>query len=127
MQLNNVINQDTLPGDPQPPLQARLIRLFLFSAGVILLVSAGAKAVSAMGHSGMLKIRDPLLMFSFRTVFWIATGMEIATALICFFGGRRQAFQIGVLAALTTAISTYRVGLLLIDYKKPCHCLGDLT
>jgi hypothetical protein len=52
--------------------------------------------------------------------------VEIATATYCAVGKNSDA-KLKCLGCLSLNILLYRVGLVLIGYNKPCHCLGDLT
>jgi len=101
-------------------------QLFRWSAGLLFLVTAIAKLVSASGSARILQNPDPLLGISFRTVFWIVGGIETIIALFCFFG-KRRALQSGLIAWLCTNFVIYRLGLTWVGYHKPCSCLGNLT
>jgi len=101
-------------------------RLFIRSAGGLLLVTALAKLVSALGTAQILQSADPIFQMSFRHVFWIAGAIELAVALVCLLG-RNILLQSALLAWLATDFFLYRLGLVLTDYHRPCPCLGNLT
>jgi hypothetical protein len=107
-------------------MKSVILRIFLYSAGVLLLVTALAKIVSALGSARVLQNPEPILGVPFRTVFWIVGALEFMVALVCFFG-RRLTVQAGLVAWLATNFVVYRLGLLWIGYHKPCGCLGNLT
>jgi hypothetical protein len=107
-------------------METKPIRFFLFSAGGVLLITAVAKIVSSFGGAHILQNGDPLFGIYFRNLFWIVSALEIGVALICFFG-KRILFQAGLVAWLATAFVAYRLGLVWIDWHKPCSCLGNLT
>lgn len=102
------------------------LRLFLVSAGVLLLATACAKFLSAASNSGMLKEVDPLFGVSFRTIFWTVGTLEAVLAVFCFFGSR-AILNTSLVAWLATNFLFYRFALKSIDYRKPCGCLGNLT
>ena len=64
----------------------RLIRHFLISAGVLLLLTGLAKIVSASGSSAALQKTDPVLAVSFRRLFFFTGLCESLVAYVCFFG-----------------------------------------
>jgi len=101
-------------------------RLFIYSAGAILLLTAAAKFISSFGHGTILQARDPLVGFQFRDLFRIVGGIETAVALVCIFS-RRIWFPAGLVAWLATSFVAYRLGLWWVGYHKPCACLGNLT
>jgi hypothetical protein len=78
-------------------VQSKSIRFFLQPAGVLLLITAFAKLVSGFGSARILESSDPLLSISFRHVFWIVGTLELAIALVCFFG-KRVGLQAGLVA-----------------------------
>jgi hypothetical protein len=101
-------------------------RLFLYSAAVILMLTATAKFISSAGSARILLDHDPLTDFEFRNLFRIVGGIEVAVALACFFG-KRTWLAAGFLAWLATSFLAYRLGLSWIGYEKPCSCMGNLT
>ena len=44
----------------------KTIRIFLCSAGILLLVTAAAKLISSVGSAGILQKSDPILIMSYR-------------------------------------------------------------
>ena len=105
-------------------LKTGIIKLFLWSAGALLLTTAIGKLVSASGSAHILKTSDPVLFLPFRDVFWIVGTIELFVAFVCFFGKRIQV-QAGLLAWLSTSFLLYRFGLLYVGYHKPCSCMGQ--
>jgi len=104
-------------------MRPKLIRFFLLSAGVILLITALAKFVSSTGHSRILQVPDPILSISFRHVFWVVGAIELIVSMVCFFG-KRPDFQAGLVAWLVIGFVVYRLG---VGNYRPCPCLGTLT
>ena len=101
-------------------------RAFLFSAGLLLSLTAVAKFVSALGTARILHSYDPLLLISYSHLMWIVGIIEMLVAVVCLM--RRQIWlQAGLIAWLSSSFAFYRAGLLWIGYQKPCHCLGNLT
>lgn len=104
----------------------RVTDCFLFSAGVLLLLTGVAKLVSSFGSGGILHTRDPVLGLSFQNLFIIAGCTEVMAASLCFFC--KNAFlAAAVVAWLSTSILVYRVGVVWVGYHTPCRCLGTLT
>ena len=102
------------------------VHFFIYSAGVILMITAGAKLVSSEGSAHILRSVDPLLQISFQHLFWLVGTLELAVALVCFLG-RHPAWQAGLIAWLASTFLIYRLGLSWVGYQKPCSCLGNLT
>jgi hypothetical protein len=105
---------------------ARITRSFILSGGTLLLGTSVAKFLSICGSARILQNPDPILIIPFRYVFLTAGLLELFVAIICIFG-KRVGLQISLVAWLATIIFIYRVGLLLVNYHKPCACLGNLT
>ena len=104
----------------------RLPSYYIYSSGILLAITALAKLISSVGNGGILQQPDPILAISFQHVFWIVGPFELVISLFCFFG-KRIDLQIGFVALLATNFAIYRVGLILVGYRKPCSCLGNLT
>ena len=102
------------------------VRLFLFSAGGLLLLTAAAKIGSSFGRAPILDLPDPILAFPFRYVFVIVGCIEIVVAGLCLFG-RPAVLRVGSVLALASCFVIYRLGLMCIGYHRPCRCLGTLT
>lgn len=102
------------------------IKIFLFSAGSLLFLTAAAKLISGFGSAKVLAVSDPLISIPYRYLFLAVGALELMVAAGCFFN-KKDIFQAGVVAWLAAAITIYRVGLFFIDYHLPCSCLGVLT
>ena len=109
-----------------PARMERIVEVFVFSAGVVLLFTAIAKIVSATGTSSVLQVRDSLILVSFRSVFIVVGFAELIVSGICIFG-RKLLLQNTLIAWLATSFLIYRFGLSWIGYTRPCPCLGSLT
>jgi len=104
----------------------KMIRYFRRSAAGLLLITGAAKIISAGGHARILEATDPVLSLTFREVFWMVGGLEVLVALYCWWG-RRPVVAVGLVAWLASMFVIYRFGLVLVDYHRPCSCLGNLT
>lgn len=105
---------------------SRLARFFLGSAGLLLIITAVTKFIASGGSSRLLDSHDPLLFLSYRAIFLMVGSSELAVGIICL-TGRGTSLQVVSLAWLATGFAVYRAGLIWIDYRKPCNCLGNLT
>jgi len=103
-----------------------LTAVFFYSTGVLLLVTAGAKLISAGGSAPILQNQDPILHVSFRHLFEIVGVIELILAGFCFVGRRPEA-KAAAIAWLATGFLIYRLGLVWLGYIRPCSCLGNLT
>lgn len=104
----------------------KLVQTFVASAGVVLLVTGGAKIVSALGQAGILDWYDPVLGISFRLVFWLVGGTEIGVGAVCPLS-RRAELGAGLVLWLAIGFVVYRLGLWVVGYQEPCSCLGSLS
>jgi len=102
------------------------IRFFVKSAGVLLIATATAKLVSALGHAKILEVLDPVLRISYRGLFFAVGGIELAVAVYSLVG-RKPVVQLCLIAWLATNFLIYRLALLALGWQKPCGCLGNLT
>jgi hypothetical protein len=102
------------------------IRCFMYSAGVLLLITGAAKLFSSFGTAGILQTPDPILGFTFRQVFRVVGLIELVVSVICFFRTRVD-LQAALLASLAACFLVYRLGLFWLGYQKPCSCLGNPT
>jgi hypothetical protein len=107
-------------------MRRKSINIFVYSAGVLLAITAIAKFVSSAGDNRVLQNPDPIMAIPFRNFFWFVGTIEFMVALVCFFGKRLE-LKIGLIAWLATSFLVYRLGSLLVGYRKPCPCMGNLT
>jgi len=103
-----------------------LVCNFVRSAGILLVITAVAKLVSASGNVGVLQTPDPLLGLSYRSVFLIAGVVELLIGTSCLFG-RNIELNVCLLSSLTAIFALYRVGLAILGHHKLCSCLGNIT
>lgn len=104
----------------------KIAKGFLWSAAGILLLTAIAKFISAMGHAKILLEHDPVTGLTYRYLFYGIAIVETGVGLACVFN-KHYAFSAGLVAWLSTSFVAYRVCLYNLHYPQPCHCLGNLT
>ncbi len=75
----------------------------------MLLLTGAAKVWSASGNSKFLSLVNPIIGIKFGHLFLMVGMVEIAIALICFFG-KRQSLALGLVAWLSTNFVVYRLG-----------------
>lgn len=107
-------------------MRIKPLYFFVKTGGFFLLLSGVAKIFSSFGSAPILRNFDPILFVSFRHVFWIVGTIEVVTGVVCLLNSKIN-LQIRLIAWLATGFSVYRFGLFWVDYRKPCHCLGNLT
>jgi hypothetical protein len=103
-----------------------LIKVFINSAGVLLLITACAKLLSGGGEAAILKTPDPIFGIPFRQVFLVVGAAELVIAMICLMG-KSERIQTILVAWLSTCFLLYRFGLIWMGYHRPCACMGNLT
>lgn len=104
----------------------RFIDVFVSSTSAILFFTAAAKLLSSLGAAPILHEQDPIFGMPYEDVFLLSGFIEMTIAYFCFFGKRFDT-KIYLICWLATALGLYRLGLILVHYRKPCSCLGSLT
>jgi hypothetical protein len=102
------------------------VRIFIYSAGGLLLTAALLRFIIAVGSAQALFLPEPVLGIPLRYAVLLVGGFELAMALICLFG-RRIGLQIGWLAWMATNYAVYRIGLLTMGIHQQGTCIGSLT
>lgn len=100
-------------------------RYFLVGAGLCLVIVGGAKLVSLSSDAKVLKAIDPIFGVRFSTMMLLVGIAEIAAAWVCF--SRHKTAALFLVGWLATMFIAYRLGLSILDWKRPCGCLGALT
>ena len=104
----------------------KLLRYFLISAGMLLILTGLAKIISSFGKARILGLLDPVLNIEFRHVFLFVGLLELVLGLFCIFS-KRVRLQSMLVAYFAGCVLLYRLGLLVVGYRKFCSCLGNLT
>ncbi len=105
-----------------PSIANRFVRF----AAIILIITGGAKIWSALGSAKVLIVSDPLVGMEFRYLLLLVGIIELLVAFICLLS-RRDLLRTLLVVWLSTNFLIYRLGLRMIDWHKPCSCLGNLT
>jgi hypothetical protein len=105
---------------------SKLPRFFILTVGMILGITGIAKIVSVCGTQMMLLQLDPLFSMSFRHLLLFAGLVELAIACLCLFTSKIKLNTL-LIAWISTSFIVYRAGLWAINWRRPCHCLGNLT
>lgn len=106
---------------------SRLARWFCVSAAAILLLAGLAKVLSALGSSRAFDMVDPVLGLKLRRLFVAVGLLELGTALLVLTTGAHLPTKLLLVAWLSSSFLIYRSGPWLIDWHRPCSCLGTLT
>lgn len=114
-------------GNPPARDISRLARWFCLSAGLILLLTGLAKVLSTLGVSRMLDVADPVFGLKFRHLFMAVGLLELGAAFLILLTDLRLRLKLLLIAWLSTNFVIYRAGLWLMDWHRPCNCLGTLT
>ncbi len=104
----------------------RLIRLFTYTAGGVLLAMALVNLMGTVGSAQVLRLPDPLLIIPLWIAMLITGGMEFAVALVCLFG-QRPGLQTSLIAWLATTFAVYRIALIWQRGHWQWGCLGNLS
>jgi hypothetical protein len=107
-------------------MKSKLLFIYIRSSGLLLLITALAKIISATSSAQIMAISAPIVNISYRDLF-IMVGLAEFMVAICLLFGKNLDLQVSLLAWLSTNILIYRIGLIWVGYHKPCSCLGNLT
>jgi len=102
------------------------IKLYIGSAGAILLAAALERFIVATGHVQALALPEPMLGIPLRYAVLAVAILELIGALICLFG-RQISLQLGWVAWLATNYVVYYIGLLSMHGHPQATCIGSLT
>ena len=91
---------------------------FLFSAGILLLITGGAKQLSVLDKAHALDVSDPIFGISFRALFLLVGQAEVLIGLACLLS-RDVPFRASLVAWLSTGFVFYRIGLVWLGWHKP--------
>lgn len=101
-------------------------RLFVKSAGFILLTAALSRFLVAVGNSQFLSLPDPALGLPIRYTVLLIGVIELLVALICLFG-KGIYLQAGWLVWLATNYVIFLIGLFWMHCHPQVTCIGRLT
>jgi hypothetical protein len=104
----------------------KMISFYFRLAGVILIVSGLAKLPSFLGKTKIFFVPDPVFNVQTRYLLIAAGLVELVVATICFLK-INPLHKARLLLWLSSSFCFYRFSLYLLDYKKPCPCMGSLT
>jgi len=110
----------------RPARRIHWSRLFILSAGIVLLLTAAAKFLTSAADTNLLRTGDPLLAVPYRYALPAVGMLEEAVAIVCLLR-QRVWVQAATIAWLSSAFVAYRLALLWVGYQKPCACLGGLA
>jgi DNA-directed RNA polymerase subunit RPC12/RpoP len=91
-------------------MQPKLTRCFIDSAAALLSAVAVALMLSNLASATLVPPRDPVLMISTRTLFWILGAIGLAVALICIFTRQTQ-LKLTLILWFALNLVVYEVGL----------------
>jgi hypothetical protein len=101
-------------------------KLFIYSAGVILLTAALERMLIVTGGAQSLSLPEPAMGIPLRYAVLLVGGFDLVVAMLCLFG-RRAGLQLGWLAWLATNYMVYRIGLFTMHCQPQATCIGSLT
>lgn len=101
-------------------------KLFIASAGSILLAAALIRFIIAAGNAQIMTLPEPMLGIPLRLAVLMVGGIELAVALICLFG-KQIRVQAGLVAWLSTNFIVFWIGLVWMNYHLQATCIGSLT
>lgn len=107
-------------------MKSKSFSFYIRSSGILLLITALAKMISATSSAQIMATLAPIINISYRDLF-IMVGLAEFMVGICLLFGKNVGLQVSLLAWLSTNILIYRIGLIWVGYHKPCSCLGTLT
>lgn len=107
-------------------MSKRFQEQFVYSAAVILFVTAVMKLLSTQIATTQLKHQDPLLFVSNRQIFYLAGGVELLLSAYLLIG-QRTVLKLVLIAWLGTNLLVYHVALYWMGAPNACSCLGSFS
>jgi len=101
-------------------------RCFIFSAGIVMLITSYAKVITAIGSDQILHEADPIFKLHYRSLLLIIGGLEFIIGLLALFE-RKWGWSAIAIVWIASCFGIYRVGLSWVGWHKPCSCLGTIT
>ena len=101
-------------------------RLFLWSTGILLLLTGTAKILSAMGTGVILTAREPVFGLTYRAIFWCTAILESGVGASCILA-RSPLSNCLLVLWLSAGFWSYRVALYFTGFERSCTCFGNLT
>ncbi len=101
-------------------------RRFLIAAGIILAVTGLAKLFTVTGDTTLLRVSDPIFGVEFRYLMFAAGVLELVVAGFCLLS-KWKTISLVMVAWTASVILVYRIGIFMVDWNRPCGCLGNLT
>jgi hypothetical protein len=99
-------------------------KIGLWVSGTLLALSGVVKLISALGSARILLEADPLFGISQRELYLLVGILEI-WVVINLARRRNLRWKLLLVAALSTNLLIYRIGLWWLHVRKPCPCLGN--
>lgn len=109
------------------PLSRKIIRLFVLSSGLLLLLTAAGKLAGSLGSSGFLDAQDPVFDIKTRELLrYVAFGEIICGSVLLH--QSQKPWSATVVCWLGAMFLLYRVGrYTIVGRMTPCPCLGDVS
>ncbi len=107
-------------------IRRKIVIWYVISTGVVLSILGLLKLISAFGHAHVLEMPDPVIGLTVKHTMIGVGCLEILVAIACF-SIKRIERRLGLIAWISTNFLIYRIGLWLIDWPSPCHCMGTIT
>ena len=105
-----------------------LVRVYLTSVVALLILTAAAKLVMALGGAQALDLASPVFGFlSNRELICLAAGLELAVAVTMLRGRSEPRLGVGTVAGLATVFLGYRFLLWAKGFHGYCQCLGNIS
>lgn len=98
---------------------------FIFSAAVALFMTAAFILLSATSKAAILDGPDPLLILSYRKVFYVAAGLELALSAFLLLARDAQT-KLMLMAWLAGGFLVYDIGMAYYHEANLFVCLGNL-
>jgi hypothetical protein len=101
-------------------------RLYFQAVGAILAVAIAGKIGALIGDAKLLSEHDPIFGVPNKALMTEVMLVEVGV-LVFLIKGTKFLDRLLVTVWLFGCFAIYRLGLHLVDYRKPCSCLGNLA
>jgi hypothetical protein len=107
-------------------IQTHLIRFFIGSAAIILLLTGAAKVIGAFTGGDVLQTYDPIFGITYGRLLLLVGVVEIGVGLVCLCV-QNPHLATSLVLSLALGFLAYRIGMQWVDSPKFCSCLGTFT
>lgn len=107
-------------------MQRKLLSTIAILVASTLFVTGTSKIAAAFSPLRIVSVIDPIFHFELKTLLFLVGLLECSVGILWMMPRVSLLLKGQSIVALTSSILVYRIGLMTINWSKPCPCLGSL-